>query len=72
MTAEFEEGFAAVMVVLIVDCISLMGGDDSEVNEWGIDLCVSTSQKCQAVSPGLSSLSINETIQRQHISGTLH
>lgn len=50
--------------VLIVDCISSMGGDDIRVDEWGIDLCVSGSQKCLAVPPGLSFLSVSEKAWR--------
>lgn len=46
--------------VLIVDCISSMGGDDIRVDEWGIDLCVAGSQKCLAVPPGLSFLSVSQ------------
>lgn len=46
--------------LLIVDCISSMGGDDIRVDEWGIDLCVAGSQKCLAVPPGLSFLSISQ------------
>ncbi len=46
--------------VLIVDTISSMGGDDIRVDEWGIDLCVSGSQKCLAVPPGLSFLSVSQ------------
>ncbi len=46
--------------LLIVDCISSMGGDDIKVDEWGIDLCISGSQKCIAVPPGLSFLSVSE------------
>jgi aspartate aminotransferase-like enzyme len=46
--------------LLIVDCISSMGGDDIKVDEWAIDLCISGSQKCLAVPPGLSFLSVSE------------
>ncbi len=46
--------------LLIVDCISSMGGDDIPVDDWGIDLCVSGSQKCLAVPPGLSFLSVSQ------------
>ena len=46
--------------LLIVDCISSMGGDDIRVDEWGIDLCITGSQKCLALPPGLSFLSVSE------------
>lgn len=46
--------------VLITDCISSMGGDDIRADEWGIDLCIAGSQKCLAVPPGLSFLSVSE------------
>ncbi|MBU7042865.1 MAG: alanine--glyoxylate aminotransferase family protein [Theionarchaea archaeon] len=46
--------------LMIVDCISSMAGDDIRVDEWGIDLCITGSQKCLALPPGLSFLSVSE------------
>ncbi|MFQ5891906.1 MAG: pyridoxal-phosphate-dependent aminotransferase family protein, partial [Candidatus Methanofastidiosia archaeon] len=46
--------------VLIADTISSMGGDDIRVDSWGIDICVSGSQKCFALPPGLAFLSVSD------------
>jgi aspartate aminotransferase-like enzyme len=44
----------------IVDAISILGGDELPVDEWGVDICVAGSQKCLMTPPGLVILSINE------------
>lgn len=46
--------------LLIVDAVSMLGGDDLPVDEWGIDLCVTGSQKCLACPPGLALISVSE------------
>jgi aspartate aminotransferase-like enzyme len=46
--------------LMIVDCISSMGGDDIRVDQWSIDLCITGSQKCLALPPGLSFLSVSK------------
>ncbi len=44
----------------IVDAISSLGGYAIPVDEWGVDLCVTGSQKCLAAPPGLSLLSLSK------------
>ena len=39
--------------LLLVDAVSSMGGTEIKVDEWGIDICFSSSQKCFGVPPGL-------------------
>jgi len=46
-------------VLFIVDAISILGGDQLPVDEWGIDICVTGSQKCLACPPGLSTVSVS-------------
>jgi len=46
-------------ILFIVDAISILGGDHLPVDEWGIDVCVTGSQKCLACPPGLSMVSVN-------------
>jgi len=36
-----------------VDAVSSMGGTELKADEWGIDICFSSSQKCFGVPPGL-------------------
>jgi len=47
-------------VLLLVDAVSILGGDKLPVDEWGIDICVACSQKCLASPPGLALLSVSE------------
>ncbi|MHA1208963.1 MAG: pyridoxal-phosphate-dependent aminotransferase family protein [Candidatus Freyarchaeota archaeon] len=46
--------------LLIVDAISSMGGDYVPVDDWKIDICVSGSQKCFSIPPGLAFISVSE------------
>ncbi len=47
-------------VLLVVDAISILGGDKLPVDEWNVDLCVTASQKCLMCPPGLSFISVSE------------
>ena len=46
--------------LFIVDAISILGGDELPVDEWGVDLCITGSQKCLACPPGLALISVSE------------
>lgn len=46
--------------LLFVDAVSSMGGVDIKVDEWGIDVCFASSQKCFGVPPGLAVGAISE------------
>ena len=41
-------------VVLIVDTVSSAAGTKIEVDKWGIDVCITSSQKALGLPPGLS------------------
>lgn len=47
-------------LLLVVDAISVLGGDRLPVDEWGIDICVVGSQKCLACPPGLAMVSVSD------------
>jgi len=47
-------------VLLMVDAISILGGDELPVDKWNVDLCVTASQKCLMCPPGLSFVSVSE------------
>jgi aspartate aminotransferase-like enzyme len=47
-------------VLLIVDAISILGGDKLPVDEWNVDMCVTASQKCLMCPPGLSFVSVSQ------------
>ncbi len=44
----------------VVDTVSSLGGDDVQVDNFGIDICVTGSQKCLAAPPGLSAITLND------------
>ena len=46
--------------LLFVDAVSAMGGVELKVNEWGIDVCFTSSQKCFGIPPGLAVASVSE------------
>jgi len=46
--------------LVFVDAVSSMGGTEIRTDEWGIDICFSSSQKCFGVPPGLGIGSVSE------------
>lgn len=44
----------------LVDSVTSLGGTPVKVDEWGIDVIYSGSQKCLSCTPGLSPISFNE------------
>jgi aspartate aminotransferase-like enzyme len=46
--------------LLLVDCISSLGSIDVPVDEWGIDVAISGSQKGWMVPPGMAMVAVSE------------
>jgi aspartate aminotransferase-like enzyme len=46
--------------LIFVDAVSSMGGTELKVDEWGIDICFSSSQKCFGVPPGIGIGSVSK------------
>jgi aspartate aminotransferase-like enzyme len=46
--------------LLFVDAVSAMGGVEIKVDEWNIDVCFSSSQKCFGIPPGIAVSSVSE------------
>lgn len=46
--------------LFVVDGVSCIGGAPAEMDEWGIDVLVTGSQKAMMLPPGLSLLSVSE------------
>ncbi len=46
--------------LFVVDCVSSLSGDNIEVDNYNIDLCVSGSQKALSLPPGLAFVSISD------------
>ncbi|HHV42163.1 MAG TPA: alanine--glyoxylate aminotransferase family protein [Clostridiaceae bacterium] len=47
-------------VLFLVDAVSSLGGAKIEVDAWGIDICITSTQKCLGLPPGLSLCSISD------------
>jgi len=47
-------------VLLIVDAISILGGDQLPVDDWNIDVCFAGSQKCLTGPPGVAVISVSD------------
>ncbi|MDV3243749.1 MAG: alanine--glyoxylate aminotransferase family protein [Nitrososphaerales archaeon] len=45
---------------VVIDAISSLGGYAIPVDEWGVDVCITGSQKCIAAPPGLALLSVSK------------
>jgi len=46
--------------LFLVDAISILGGVPLPVDEWGVDICITGSQKCLMTPPGLALISVNQ------------
>jgi predicted phosphoserine aminotransferase len=46
--------------LLFVDTVSSLGGDRIEIDRWGIDMCLTSSQKCFATPPGLAICAVSD------------
>jgi predicted phosphoserine aminotransferase len=47
-------------VVILVDAVSAMGGVKIEFDAWGVDVVLSSSQKCFALPPGLTITAVSD------------
>lgn len=46
--------------MLLVDCVTSLGGIPLEIDAWGVDAAYSGTQKCLGVPPGLSPVTFSE------------
>jgi alanine-glyoxylate transaminase/serine-glyoxylate transaminase/serine-pyruvate transaminase len=58
------EDFPAMMkkfpeTLLLVDTVTSLGGHPVKVDEWGIDICYSGTQKCLSCPPGLAPITFS-------------
>ena len=44
---------------VVVDAVSSLGGVDVRVDKWGIDICVTTPNKCLEALPGIGFISVS-------------
>jgi len=48
--------------LLLVDAVTSLGGHELAIDDWGIDICYSGSQKCISCPPGLSPITVNQKV----------
>ncbi|HEX6423629.1 MAG TPA: alanine--glyoxylate aminotransferase family protein [Acidimicrobiales bacterium] len=53
-------GAAKGDALLLVDCVTSLGGIEVDVDGWGIDIAYAGTQKCLGVAPGLAPLTVGE------------
>jgi alanine-glyoxylate transaminase / serine-glyoxylate transaminase / serine-pyruvate transaminase len=46
--------------LFLVDTVTSLGGQEVAVDDWGIDICYSGTQKCISCPPGLSPFTVNQ------------
>ena len=46
--------------LLVVDTVTSLGGITVEIDNWGVDVAYSATQKCLSCPPGLAPLTVNE------------
>jgi alanine-glyoxylate transaminase / serine-glyoxylate transaminase / serine-pyruvate transaminase len=46
--------------LLLVDMVTSLGGSEVAVDDWGVDIAYSGTQKCLGVPPGLAPLTVSE------------
>jgi len=53
--------------LFLADCVTSLAGIELAVDDWGIDLAYSGTQKCIGVAPGLSPFTINDRAWERRI-----
>ena len=54
-----ELGSAKGDALLLADCVTSLGGIDVRLDDWGVDIAYSGTQKCLGVPPGLAPVSVS-------------
>jgi alanine-glyoxylate transaminase/serine-glyoxylate transaminase/serine-pyruvate transaminase len=53
--------------LLLVDCVTSLGGIPVEIDAWGVDIAYSGTQKCLGVPPGLAPLTVNTRARERFV-----
>lgn len=51
--------------LLLVDAVTSLGGHPMRVDEWGVDICYSCTQKCLSCPPGLAPITFSTKAMRK-------
>ena len=53
--------------LLLVDCVTSLGGIEVEIDQWGVDVAYAGTQKCLGVPPGLAPLTVSARAQERFV-----
>lgn len=53
--------------LLLVDCVTSLGGLPFHADDWGVDLAYSGTQKCLGVPPGLSPITVSDRARERFV-----
>jgi alanine-glyoxylate transaminase / serine-glyoxylate transaminase / serine-pyruvate transaminase len=53
--------------LLVADVVTSLGGIPVEVDDWGIDLAYSATQKCLGVPPGLAPITVSDRARQRFV-----
>jgi alanine-glyoxylate transaminase/serine-glyoxylate transaminase/serine-pyruvate transaminase len=53
--------------LLLVDCVTSLGGIEVDIDGWGVDIAYSGTQKCLGVPPGLSPLTVSDRARERFV-----
>lgn len=53
--------------LLLVDCVTSLGGIPVAIDDWGVDIAYSGSQKCLGVPPGLAPLTVGDRARARFV-----
>jgi alanine-glyoxylate transaminase/serine-glyoxylate transaminase/serine-pyruvate transaminase len=53
--------------LLLVDCVTSLGGIPVDVDGWGVDIAYSGTQKCLGVPPGLAPLTVSDRARERFV-----
>ena len=60
-------GAAKGDALLLVDCVTSLGGIPVHIDEWNVDIAYSGTQKCLGVPPGLAPLTVNARARERFV-----
>ena len=53
--------------LLLVDCVTSLGGIPVAIDDWGVDIAYSGTQKCLGVPPGLAPLTVSDRARERFV-----
>ena len=53
--------------LLLVDCVTSLGGIPVAIDDWGVDIAYSGTQKCLGVPPGLAPLTMSDRARERFV-----